>query len=304
MNQYIVEHVIRTLAVCAPAEELNMASFTIDGVEFSQWDFNLRDGWLGDKWIAKMEVEADNFLSAINKLAQKLSKIVPRIALISQSYSEYLLEPFMVYKIGSDVAFLRYTLDVLGCGLMFMKNEKKALDKLIQSKDIPDTFYYYWNDAVNATGYSAKLLMVFSALEALAKTRNKKIFRKPADLYSYILGHKLAEEIFCDGNGLRNRLVHGEYFREEDNSQNYLEIVHKKMMSYFNEKVFGEFLISENVVSPHRHYFGNKEYGNFFIKAKNGGVFQLREVIKDFKNGWADNLEKYEQVSSMKIDQY
>ena len=298
LNEYKIKHKILTLSPCAVMERKEKpASFNSDGVEFSHWDFNYRDGWLSDAWIAASSINAKNYVDAINELGKKLSRIIPRISLISQSYIEYIFEPFVVHKIGSDVAFFRYSLDVRGGGLMFMENELKALNKLLSIKEIPDTFYYYWNDAVNTAGYSSKLLIMFSALEALAKKRDKNIFKKPIDLYSEILGSDLAFEIFSDGNGLRNRLVHGEYFRNEDNGKDYLKNVHDKVISYFNNKILIESLIQENIVHPQRHFFGNKEYGNFSLKCQDGSQsFSLKDLLQDFGNDWAHNLKKYEQV--------
>ncbi|MFH1402312.1 MAG: hypothetical protein ABIG87_01660 [Patescibacteria group bacterium] len=299
-NKYKIEHKILTLAHCAVMDNKDKpASFNVDGVKFSHWDFNYRDGWRNsDAWIATTEVVADNYVDAINILGKKLSKIIPRISLISQSYIEYLFEPFVVHKIGSDVVFFRYIKDVEGGGLMFMEKELKALNGLLLAEKIPETFYYYWNDAVNTVGYSSKLLIMFSALEALAKNRDKKKFKKPIDLYSEILGKELSSKIFSDGNGLRNRLIHGEYFGDEDQGKEYIKIIHDKVISYFNNKILSESLIQEDIVHPQRHPFGNKKAGIFFLKCKNGTqLFRLKDILNDFSGEWAHNLKNYEQVS-------
>lgn len=261
------------------------ASFEAEGVSFSHWDFNYRDGWINDAWIVTATIEANNLLEAINELRRRLSRSISRISLISQSYIEYISEPFLVQKNDDEIVFFRYSADVRGGGLMFMEKEQKALNYLLEIKEIPETFYYYWNDAVNVATYSAKLLLMFSALEAYARNRDKKIFRASMDLYSEILGIDLALEIFGEGNGLRNRLVHGEYFKEENNHKNYLEIIHNKVISYFNDKIFKEKLIHENVVKPQRNFFGNKEQGNFFLKRNDGGkIFNLKDLLKDFND--------------------
>lgn len=295
MNKYKIEHKILALSHCAVMENKEKpASFEVEGVNFSHWDFNYRDGWISDAWIATAIIEANNFLDAINELGKRLSRSIPRISLISQSYIEYISEPFLIQKIDNDVIFFRYSADVRGGGLMFMENEQKALNKLLKIKEIPETFYYYWNDAVNVTTYSAKLLLMFSAIEILVK-RNK---HKDWDLTNKILGEDLVVDLFGtkekSNTGLRHRLVHGEYFGEEDHDKNYLEKVHNKVISYFNTEIFNEKLIHENVVRPQRNFFGNKEQGNFFLKQKDGGkMFNLKDLLKDFNDNGFRKPENY-----------
>lgn len=304
ISKYKIEHKIRTLAYCAVMENKNKpASFEIDGVEFSHWDFNYRDGWRGsDAWLAVVEISAENYVDAVNGLVGKLFKLIPRISLISQSYIEYISEPFLVHKAGSDVAFLRYTADVRGGGLMFMEREQKALIELLGAKEIPETFYYYWNDAVNATGYSAKLLLMFSAIEALVKKNGQRDW----NLINELLGEDLVKDLFGtkgqSNTGLRHRLVHGEYFDGGDHGKNYLELVHKKVIFYFNTKIFSESLISEDVVHPQRHFFGNKKGGNFFLKCKDGSrFFSLKDLLNNFTDGRFSTDGKYEIVSGQQF---
>ena|SRR3989344_4101142 len=291
VKNYKIEYKILTLAHCAVMDnKVKPASFEVEGIEFSHWDFNYTDGWRTDTdaWVASSEIQSRNFIEAINIFTKKLSRMVPRISLICQSYIEFAIEPFLIHEVSKNIVFFKYIEDVRGGGLMFMEKERKALTKLLEIKEVPETFYYYWNDAVNATGHSSKLLMMFSALEAFARNRNKKIFKKPIDLFSEILGPELSLEIFADGNGLRNRLVHGEYFKDDDNNKNYLEVIHNKVISYFNNKILPESLIQGNIVHPQRHFFGNKKEGRWFVKRKDGSnSFSLKDLLNDFnKNGF------------------
>src|SRR3989344_2963966 len=268
MKKYRIEHKILTLAHCAVMDkEKKPASCEIEGIEFSHWDFNFRDGWKdSDAWIATTEIEAENFIDAINAFRARLNKLIPRVSLICQSYIEFTREPFIVHDVSRDIAFFEYSQDVKSGGLMFMEKERDALVELLKHDEISEPFYYYWNDAVNASGYSAKLLLMFSAMEAMARKRNKSVFKKPVDLYTKILGKDLAIEIFADEDGLRNRLVHGEYFSGDDSGKNYLDTVHKKVVAYFNKEVFTNPFIEENVVSPQRHPFGAKQGGRCVVK--------------------------------------
>lgn len=303
-NIYKIEHKITTLAKNAvPDKNKNSYHiFSIGDIIFEHWDFNIRDGWLENAWLVKCDVSSHSFLKALNSFRKKLWKIIPRIALISQSYIEYHFEPFVVHKKYSNNAFFHYTKDIESGGLMFMEKEKQALDELLAFSEISDEFYYYWNDAVNTFGYSAKLLLMFSALEALAKKRDKTKFRKPIDLYAHILGKRLANIIFTPTTGLRHRLVHGEYLSpKQDGKKNYLNLIHKKVISFFNKKIFSRPLLSEDVVNPQRHFYGSKSEWHRFVKRVDSGTnFELKALLSEVTDkpmiaGFRDNT-KYELV--------
>src|SRR3990167_7450682 len=303
-NIYEIQYKILTLAKNAvpDKEKGSYHTFSAMDITFEHCEFNIRDGWLENAWLARGEISSINFLKAINTFRKKLWKIVPRIALISQSYIEYHSEPFIVHKKDSDEVFFHYTQDRESGGLMFMEKEKQALDELLASTKVPDEFYYYWNDAVNALGYSAKLLLMFSALEALAKKRDKSKFRQPIDLYSHILGKRLANKIFAQTIGLRHRLVHGEYLSpKQDGKKNYLDLIHKKIISFFNKKNLSKPLLSEDVVNPQRHFYGSKSEWHRFVKKIDGGTtFELKDLLSETTDdlmiaGFRNNI-KYELV--------
>jgi len=298
LNIYKIEHKILALSHCAVMEKKDEpASFDVDEIKFSHWDFNYRDGWNTDAWIASSEIQSKNFVDAINIFSKKLSKLIPRISLICQSYIEFTIEPFLIHETSKNIAFLKYIVDVRGGGLMFREKDQKALKELLGHTGIPEEFYYYWNDAVNTVGYSAKLLLIFSAIEALVKKNGNKDWI----LINEILGKDLVGELFGTkekpNTGLRHRLVHGEYFSNQDSGKNYLEIIHNKILNYFNTKILSGPHITENVVHPQRHFFGNKEEGRWFIKRKDGGTsFSLKDIMIDFnKNGFRTS-ENYEIV--------
>lgn len=303
MKIYKIEHKILTLAHCAVMEvKEKPASFTMEDIEFCHWDFNYRDGWKSDAWIASSEIKAENFVTAINIFRNKLSRLIPRISLICQSYIEFTLEPFLIHDKTTDVAFFKYIEDVSSVGLMFMEKEQQALKELCENKSIPEYFYYYWNDAVNATGYSSKLLLMFSAIESLVKRDGKKYW----SLVNKVLGEDLVKEIFGtkeqSNTGLRHRLVHGEYFGVQDNGKNYLELIHKKIINYFNTNIFTKPLIQEEVVHPQRHFFGNKQECRSFVKIKDGSnIFSLRDLLSDFSDNGFRNPKKYKHIFDDKL---
>lgn len=303
MNKYKIEQKILTLSECAVmSREGNPSSFIVDDVEFSHWEFSYSYGWLKDAWMASSVIEAPNFKEAFIKLRKKLSKIIPRIALISQSYIEYISEPFIIHKIGSDEIFFRDVQDRGSVGLMFMEEHEKALNILLLRDDIPEAFYYYWNDAVNTTGYSAKLLLMFSAIEALVKKDGKKDW----ELINKILGEDLVKKLFGTptepNSGLRHRLVHGEYFNSIDSGDNYLDQIHKKVIEYFNNEIFSEELIDNDVVGPQRHFFGNKDEAKMFIRLINPDhEVSLKDILEDFSDDAPNRARQYEGAYNQNI---
>lgn len=298
--KYRIQHRILTLAhnaVWNKTAPQKQGSFTFEDVTFSHWDFNLRDGWLEDAWLAESTIEAPSSPGAFKIFREKIDRIVPRISLLVQSYIEYGTEPFLIHKEGSDVAFFRYTKDSGAVGLMFTEREQEALGLLLANAAIPKEFFYYWNDAVNAIGYSSKLLLMFSAIEALVKKNGKKDWQ----LMELILGKQLKEDLFGTPKksdaGLRHRLVHGEYFNATDAGKDYLDLVHKKVIAYFNDVIFGKKLIAEDVVHPQRHFFGNRQECRTFIKSNGTASLTLKEVLEDFNKNDINNLKSYSHVS-------
>jgi hypothetical protein len=229
---------------------------------------------------------------------EKLARIVPRIAFVSQGYTETFGQPFLITKKDSNIAFFGDYHESGHVGLMFFEEQAAALNKLL-SGEINEAFFYYWNDATNTIGYVPKLLVMFSAIEALAKKPNGD---KDWTLIEKILGKELKDEIFEPKNGLRHRLTHGEYFSLQDSGKNnYVEVIHKKVISYFNDSVLGSNLLTSNVTSPQRHPFGNTEYSHFFIRPDNNDfVLNLKNVLaesQDKPNKWPFELLNQSDVT-------
>jgi hypothetical protein len=293
---YKIEHRINTIARNAIREEGTNPSFLVDEIKFSQWDFNPRDGWVGDYWLAEAEIEAPRLLDAINTLRTKLIRIIPRISFICQSYTEFLSEPFLVTRDNCKFAFLRYAANRKSSGLVFNNKNRKALSALLEETRIPEEFYYYWNDAINTIGASAKLLLMLSAIDSLARKDRGRDW----DKIKNILGEELTAYFFgtkkLPNSGLRHRLVHGEYFKADDfKDKNYVECLHLKVIEYFNKSILLEDLIRVGVVRPQRHPFGNKEEGYFFLKPNEhcDSSMNLKSILKEVDLCGFNKLQSY-----------
>lgn len=306
MNKYRIQLKLHTLAKCAPKENGSWDSFTFEDTRFEHWYFTFGGGHKGDAWLVSSNVLASNFRKAEEIFAKKLHDIVPKIAFISQCYTEYLGEPFLIHKEGSNAAYFRYVRDRKATPLHFNDKSLEALRRLAIN-DISNEFFYYWNDMVNSTGYSSKLLLMCSALEALEKSnlnkKNKHHFRED------ILGKALKEKIYADNNrGIRHRLVHGEYFSAETDQENYLDQIYRKVIKYFNDNLFEKKLISERVVNPQRNPYGNKEQWSGWLKNvdEKNIQFDLRATTDEWDKNGLDGSETIEIIllSEAEINDY
>lgn len=290
---YRIQQRIETLNENAIFEQNAQPKFELDEISFSQWEFNHRDGWLIDAWIAETNIESDNVFNALKSFGEKIDRIVPRIAFVGQAYTEVYHQPALAIRDSSDIAYFYHPFDSEPVGLMFMQEELQALRQIMTSP-IPDEFFKYWNDAVNTLGYAPKLLILFSAIEAFAKKQNGG---KDWKLIEGILGTELKNKIFEPRVGLRHRLAHGEYFTVSDSEDNYVELIHRSFMKYFNDQIFHNSLLATNVVHPFRHLFGNKSVGRYFIKSVNkDSPLELKEVLADFNSNSDHKPSLYDYV--------
>jgi len=293
MNQYLIQQKIKTIAYLCIIKETENQPIIIDRIKFKQWDFNSRDGCKGDTWIAESVESAENYRDAFNNFNKKLSQIVPKLAFISQCYMDFTQESFVIFKKNDNsdkVVFIHRVSDRGSTGLVFSEKEKKDFDKI--EKNSKNEFFWYINDCYNTTGYTAKLLLMFASLECLAGKEikidgdgmeygvyDKKNMKK-------ILGDSLFNKFYGKG-GLRHSLTHGRYICASFSGKNYVEIIHKLILEYFNKEYRTK--LNTNVVNPQRHPFSNASYYvNTFIKPKNDCSVNIKNILKNIKS--ADSL--------------
>lgn len=297
MIRFKIEQEIETLATNAllPGEGTH---FEANGIKFSHWDFNIRDGWTGKSWVAEDEIGARTYDEATRDFETRLNRVIPRIAFVSQCYIEAAKQPFVVTRPDSQIAVMRFSKSVEATGLMFRKPEREALLKLL-IEPIADEFFLYWNDAVNSTGYAAKILLMCAAVETLGRSAEESKEQKFSRIET-ILGKELKDKLWgIEGKsreGLRHRLAHGEYFAGADASTNYLEELHKGILLYFNNHILGKSPLSLQVVHPQRHPFGVRRGGVGFIRAVDEYPLSLRELVREFDEVEFGKSAKYELV--------
>ena len=306
---YRLEQRIHTLAnIAIDSTQTGRFGFAVEDVKFSSWQIGDHDGyWTHDYWLATSEIEAGDYRAAWQLFRKSLVRIVSRMTLVSQCYTEFLAQPILLERRDLRVAVVWWVLDrERPTGLMFMEDEKRALGLLLGHPDIPKEFFYYWRDAVNTFGYSSRLLLMLSAVEALTGIpyAERKAKRKGDAFYErleQILGKEL-KEIFWGTkddhtNALRHRLTHGEYFDPQDTrGADYRGLLHSRIMQYFNEAIFKEPVLNTGVVNAPRHPFGNADQARSFLRPRENANLALIDVLTDAKAHDIDNLANYEHV--------
>jgi hypothetical protein len=312
--RYRVEHRIATLTTMTTSAVLIAGKISdtvqVDTITFWPWDLGPEGRYRGDFWLAEMCIEADNFREVGLTEWGTLQRVIPRLALVTQTYADFVREPYLILREDRDVCFLRFTRESSPVGLMFGDEEFEALKLLLAQRSIRNEFYFYWNDAVNAVGYTAKLLLMLAAIEALARGRTGCTGRNKTPQYwdeiRKILGDDVTVWLFgekgASQGGLRHRLAHGEYFQNDDGQRDYLELIHKRVLSYFNEQVIGKPLLSLDVTDPQRHFWGGKQGGSWFIRRKGRETLNLRAAVKDFETNGVNGLKDHELVDPWPSD--
>ena len=307
---YRLEQRIHTLAHNGVGRETTHApAFTAEGMTFSSWLVDEGDEWLTHNyWLASTEIEANDYIASWRLFIKSLARIVPRMSLVSQCYMEHLGQPILIKRADSDVAFIWWVLDRKASGHMFMDEERGALDLLLGHSGVPNEFFYYWRDAVNTFGYSSKLLLMLSAVEALtgipfAERRRQSFY----DKLEKILGPDFKKVFWGTRedheNALRHRLVHGDYFDpQDDGAMDYVTLLHRRVMKYFNEIVFKENPLDDGIVNPQRHFLGNADQARNFLRARGDGRLCLIDVLADADKNGIDNLADYETLSFYDFD--
>lgn len=299
--RYRLQQRIHTLAeIMIDGTETNRFAFTIETITFSQWPASLANPWEHKFWLTMCEIEAEDYVSAWRLFRRKLIRIVPRVSVACQCYIEFLGQPILITRADRDIGFIHWIREDEPVGLSFMEQERKATELLLQNVSLPEEFFYYWNDAINSMGYASKLLLMMAAVETLVKVRPER-GRPYLDFEKMvlILGTDLKEALWgVEGNSshaLRHRLVHGDYFALEDSDQDYLLLLHRRVMIFLNQEVLREDLLETVIVDPQRHFLGNRTQARAFLRPSAEVVLYLPDVMAQAVHD-VDSLTSYETL--------
>lgn len=297
LKSYRIDHKVRSLLQYVDHEGRH--SFEIDGLTYSMWGSTWEENRKNPDWLVSGDVSAKTGLEAINIFRKSIRRSLARLSFLGQAYIEYADQSFLVRRVdpACDEGLFYNSKSKKVVPMSFLSSQKGSLDDLLKDKEIPDEFFAYWKDATNTPGYSGKVMLMLSAIEALVKGLQRSSGLDKRSQTDLILGEILRKEIWGDGgdqDALRNRLVHGDYFPASDND--YVSILHNKLIHYFNERYSWNPKISEGVVSPQRHYFGNFEYWFGFLASKQREL-NIRDVLDDFEKNGINELRRHSIIS-------
>lgn len=137
---------------------------------------------------------------------------------------------------------------------------------------------------LNATTYSSKLSLAFSALDALFKsplnTGSKKRDKKDKFLED-LLGAELHKKLYeKNDEGLRHRLTHGDYFSLQKDQENYLEKIYWQVINEFNKILPRGSQIKTEIKNPQRNPYDNKEGWAGWVETDKAHPPTLKELLE------------------------
>jgi hypothetical protein len=286
MNEYTIEQKISTMAqISFVTEDVTQSDFSMDSMDFSQSP-KISEGFKENYWICRMTLTANSCKEAHQNFVNKFNRIISRISFVGQCAIQTWNQPFIIKKTGCLFGYLNFKEITEGTGLQFGENEKEILQQLLDDGNVPDEFYYYWNDAVNSTNYSSKLLNMFAAIDAL--TKRKRGQRENT------LGEDLNSDLYQPNKGLRHRLIHGEYFSSPDfdSDSNHIDKIHNALMHHFNKDILSNQKKIRDVKNPQRNYTVTSQ-GTFFIQRKDNQKLDFEAALRDFNDNNHNSLQHH-----------
>jgi hypothetical protein len=284
MNKYLIEHEIISLLKNYDIDlRSSLGEFTVEWIKFIHRDYQEWKWLIWKRWLAKAEIESENFLDARNIYFKKLSKIIPKISLIWQAYIDSQTWSILIKKWNKG--YFHHIFNDNSVSLPFWKTQQNILMNLMENNNISEAFYYYWNELINTSWYLAKILIICAALDSLFPRKERNYWRIK------ILWEKLANDLYESWDKwLRHRLTHWEYFSPEDFQKNYVEEVHKKVIEYFNNEIITiDEKISLDTVNPQRHLHSNYKQAKLFLELKEN--ISLKEILNEIVDNDLNKLE-------------
>ncbi len=293
----------------------NFSQFEIAGAKYSHWFSDCHTNANQSSYLLiEDNIKANGYERALSLFHTKHMKILSQLSLLSQCYCEGLYQPYLITKKESDLACFYYVRDTKGVPASFNENSLLGLKVLQNNSLVPNQFFLYWQDMLNTSGYSAKLLLMCSALEALASSA-LNTHTGTGSKYSFfveVLGEDLKDAVWKQKVGVRHRLMHGEYFDYETDRENYLQKLYDKIIEYFNRTVF-ENTVIRSITNPQRRPDGNKLHQHYWLKGgHDSSELNLRRLVLESDRGYAsennqgfyDFINKFEEPSEAEIDDF
>jgi hypothetical protein len=284
MNTYKVQHKVHTLSqisIHKISDYRVPPEFTIEWFRIIPFEYIPAQQHLSEKaWIVEKEVKWNNAFEALDLFYVEFNKISPKIAFLSQCYFEYLSQSFVILKMNDNPEkkfVCRDVSSINGIPLHFQDQEIIDFNIIMNTEELKDNqVFIYLQDYYNSTVWRSKAMLLFAALEALAGRVEKtdpdwnNYFTYDKARMKRILWNELYNIVFWP-NWLRHKLNHwddisGHFQQMQELWTDYWTEIYLKIIHYFNHYYWLK--ISEEVVNPWRHFFGNLQYLLLFMKPK------------------------------------
>lgn len=273
MHRYYIEHHIKTLA------EL-WEPFEYRGYKFSGWKIDYTNG-CQDGWLAQKEIVQDSIDNAWKEFMAEFISLVDKIGFISQCYTSFELQPYVIYRKDREEVFFKYAREQRPVPLHFNKPDMQSLENL-ERYDKNEVFTYL-RESTNAGSFTTRLAMLVAALEAIAgevKNRKMRGTDKKYIADKILKNSDLCDNIFKYGTGIRNQILHGHEINLEIHGEtNYNEQIYSSIVDFFNDN-YG-LKINTNVVNPQRTFPGTYQTWQGWIKPKKTDAKINLEFIQD-----------------------
>ncbi len=309
MNTYKIQHKIITLS-SLDFFEIKWPEIDIEGFLVKNWSssfWNISD-WGG--WLVSKEIDAENWMNAINKFRNEFQVIAQNLALVSQCYFDFLWWSYLIEKTNDNperIFILKHINDIPPIWLVFTREYYESFKTIQSTPELKgkESFFTYMQEANNSFWYFARLSLLCGALESLA-WRIEKMNEEWNPYFTYdkirmkkILGWKLLQTIFWE-SWLRHKIQHGESisnFYDKD----YVAIIYEKILLFLNEEY--DLSLDMTILYPQRHYYGNSEYLIYPYRLKNVGKIL---DLTNFKAGFpeSDNENDYVPVRAIEGEEY
>lgn len=281
------------------------SEFEYEWLHFEQWDFSVAQWALWDAWIVYNELEADNLAEVINKHLKKLTQVLPRV--------------FFCVPVWHSFGFhesLLISNDEFQTGFYFMRKEREwtwlvitdEILEVLESKNvqnIPDKFFLYYSEFINANTALAWLSLWMSALETIRPEKN--------DERKEILWEELFYKIFgkSDKNyperkqGIRHKIHHGLYPEEWDHPEKDFEDMHKAIqicLLKLNPDIKKIYDKRADFVSIPRQKKVIEWHNWICLFSENHQPLNLREIMKYDDTGVFEFQRRIKENLSISID--
>lgn len=259
-------------------------TFEYEWLHFEQWDFTPAEWALGDAWIIKNEIIAQDINDAVNKHLRQMDRILPKLFFWVPVWHFFWFQEPLLISLYLD--FREWC--------FFLRKEREWVwltitDEILEVlrgncfQNIPDSFFLWYSEFINAKDSLSALSLWLTALECIRPHENndrKLVLWK--DLYDKIywkVGKKFPEI----KEWIRHRIHHGRYPMEWDDitfDQNEMHDAIYKCLLHINPEIQKVYEMRSQFVWIPRQKTVIEWFGWVLLVSENQKPIKLNELNK------------------------